>query len=175
MFSCGCCLDGTDFFCYRLSWFMVFLFPPSSGKMSPPFWPPVAFVFYSTVSPQSLILMLTYLSTLKISTDEVTLMHRKLPMIQVYIPHNLPILCNILDGRKQILSVSQWYVHLLIFGTRLIIKILGWCHCCGIHFALSPPCWRRCGTYCVSGTCGGALIFRYFAFYYDTHVTTWTV
>ena len=65
---------------------------------------------------QPLILMFTYLSILKISTGGVTLTHRKLPMIQAYIPHNLPILCNISDGRKQILSASQWYVRILIFG-----------------------------------------------------------
>ena len=120
-------------------------------------------------------LNVTYLSILKISTGEVTLTRRKLPMIQIYIPHNLPILCNILDGRKQILSVSQWYVRIPVFGTRLIIKISGWCHCCGIHFTLSPPCWRRRGTYRVSGTFGGAFICRFFAFYYGPHVTTWTV
>lgn len=94
-------------------------------------------LLYGIFTP--LILFFTYLSILKISTGEVTLMRRKLPMIQIYIQHNLPILCNILDGRKQILSVSQWYVRLLILSTQLI-KISGWCHCCGIHFTFSPPC-----------------------------------
>ena len=95
--------------------------------MSPPFWPLVAFAFYSTVRifTWPLILTLTYLSILKISTGEVILKRRKLPMIQTYIPPNLPILCNILDGRKQILSVFQWYVRILIFSTRLMSRFQG--------------------------------------------------
>ena len=86
--------------------------------MSPLFWPPVGFAFYSMVRSHSRYFYVHPPTYLKISTGEVTLKHRKLPMIQIYIPHNLPILCNILDGRKRILSVSQWYVCILIFSTR---------------------------------------------------------
>jgi hypothetical protein len=74
---------------------------------------------------QPLILMSIYLYMIKISTGEVTLTRRKLPMIQIYIPHNLPILCNILDGKKQILSVSQWYVRISSLAQNLSSRFQG--------------------------------------------------
>ena len=146
MIWCRCCLGGTNlvtacldsrsfYSCYCLS------IPAIVWKDIAPVLAARGFrVLLYGIFTQPLSLILTYLSIPKISTGEVTLTRLKLPTIQIFIPHNLPILCNILDGRKQILSVSQWYVCIPIFSTQLIIKILGWCHCCGIHFTLSPPC-----------------------------------
>jgi hypothetical protein len=138
MFRCGCrlhginlvvgCLDSRSFY----SRYHLERCCPRSRSARVP-CPTLRYVLMPSTS------ILTHLSILKISMDEVTLMPRKLPMIQIYIPHNLPTLCNILDGRKPILSASQWYVRRLIFSTPLI-NILGWRHCRSVHFTISPPC-----------------------------------
>ena len=139
MIRCGCrlgginlvlgCLDSWSFY----SRYHLERCRPRSGSARVP-CSTLRYVLMTHLPPS-----LTHLSILKISMDEVTLKPRKLPMIPIYIPHNLPTLCNILDGRKPIFSASQWYVRRLIFSTPLI-NILGWRHCRSVHFTISPPC-----------------------------------
>ena len=55
---------------------------------------------------------------------------------QTHLHSNLHILCNILDGRKRISSVSQWYIHILIFSTCHDSSRFQGCHCRSIHFPI---------------------------------------